>query len=129
MISPKEIWDACGIVDTEYYRQLVEALYQSSIMYKAKTESDINNEARKKRIPNKHVSRYLIRMPAANAIASREPVRLPEYSKVFVGNTSPNTTKEQLYDAFQNIGQISDIFTPIDFKTSSELAALPAKVQ
>ncbi len=31
VISPQEIWDACGIIDTEDYRRLVEKLYQLNI--------------------------------------------------------------------------------------------------
>ena len=31
LISPEAIWDSCGIVDTDYYRRLIESLREGSI--------------------------------------------------------------------------------------------------
>lgn len=119
IISPKEIWDACGIVDTEYYRRLVDDLYQFDIMYKARKDWDIINEAHRKRVPKKHVARYMIRMPQEKrAVVSRTYDEPREYAKVFVANITPETTKNQLYDLFQQFGEVSDISIPIDFTTS-----------
>jgi len=39
----------------------------------------------------------------------------PDYSKLFTGNISPKTTKEELFDFFQKYGSVADVFVPIDF--------------
>jgi ATP-dependent DNA helicase RecG len=119
IISPKEIWDACGIVDTEYYRRLVDNLYQFGIMYKARNDWDIINEARQKRVPKKHVARYMIKIPQEKRpVVSQTYDEPSEYAEVFVANITPETTRNQLYDLFQQFGEVSDIYIPIDFTTS-----------
>lgn len=119
VISPQEIWDACGIVDTEDYRRLVENLYQLGIMYKARNDWDIIKEARYKGVPKKHIARYMIRIPVDKkpvvAQAYDEPT---EYAKIFVGNISQETNKVQVDELFRQFGEVSDIFIPIDFTTN-----------
>lgn len=116
IISPQEIWDACGIVDTEYYRQLVESLYQLGIMYNAKRHNAIINEAHSNRLPKKQVARYMIRIPQEKrAVVAQTYDESDEYTKVFVANITPETTKTQLYELFQQFGEVSDVFIPIDF--------------
>lgn len=116
IISPQEIWDACGIVDTEYYRQLVESLYQLGIMYNSKRHKAIIDEARSNRIPKKQVARYMIIIPEEKkAVVSQTYDEPAEYTKVFVANITPETSKAKLYELFQQFGEVSDVFVPIDF--------------
>lgn len=119
IISPQEIWDACGIVDTEYYRQLVESLYQLGIMYNSKRHKAIIDEARSNRVPKKQVARYMIRIPQEKrAVVSQTYDEPAEYTKVFVANITPETTNSQLYELFQQFGEVSDVFIPVDFTTN-----------
>ena len=119
IISPKEIWDACGIVDTEYYRRLVDDLYQFGIMYKARKDWDIINEAHQRRVPKKHIARYMIKVPQDKTAAVRQTYDEPRaYAEVFIANITPETTKDQLYGLFQQFGEVSDIYIPVDFTTS-----------
>lgn len=119
LISPQEIWDACGIVDTEDYRRLVANLYQLGIMYKARNDWDIMSEARQKRLPKKHVARYMVRIPEEKkSYASQAYDEPSEYAKIFVGNITPETTKAQLYELMQQFGEVSDVFIPVDFTTN-----------
>lgn len=119
LISPQEIWDACGIVDTEDYRRLVANLYQLGIMYKARNDWDIISEARQNRVPKKHVARYMIRIPEEKKIYAPQAYDEPsEYAKIFLGNITPETTKAQLYELMQQLGEVSDVFIPVDFTTN-----------
>lgn len=119
IVSPQEIWDACGIVDTEYYRQLVESLYQLGVMYNSKRHKAIIDEARRNRVPKKQVARYMITIPQEKrAVVSQTYDEPAEYTKVFVANITPETTNSQLYELFQQFGEVSDVFIPVDFTTN-----------
>ncbi len=89
-------------------------------MYKARNDWDIIQEARHRKVPKKHVARYMIRIPVdKKSYVSQtydEPV---EYAEIFVGNISPSTTKDQVYELFRQFGEVSDVFIPIDFTTKS----------
>ena len=117
VISPKEIWEACGIIDTEYYRQVIESLYELKILLKTKGRNSLFNEARRMGIPKKHVARYKIQIPDKKPVKFIETFDEGDYSKIFVGNISVATSNNDLYNFFQNYGEISDIFIPVDFDT------------
>jgi ATP-dependent DNA helicase RecG len=63
VISPKEIWDAVGIVDTEIYRQLLESLVRLGILETVRSKPSASNYAKKQNIPVKHVPRFAIHLP------------------------------------------------------------------
>ena len=117
IISPKEIWEACGIIDTEYYRQLIESLYEIKILKKIKTDKVLMTEARKKGIPKKHVARYKVRITDKEVVKFTDTFDEGDYSKIFVGNISFDTSPEDLSKFFENYGDVSDIFIPIHFDT------------
>jgi ATP-dependent DNA helicase RecG len=115
IISPQEIWDSCGIVDTENYRQIIENLYRLHILKRAKKHDDVIGEARFKKIPKKQISRYQVILPTVSKSAFVEKYDEPEYSKIFIGNIPPTATKDELLEFFQQYGAVSDIFIPVDF--------------
>jgi len=115
VISPQEIWDACGIIDTEDYRQIIENLYQLHILKRTKEHDVVIREARAKRAPKKQIPRYQVMIPTLLKPTPIEKYDEPDYSKLFIGNISPQTTKEELYDFFQQYGSVADVFVPIDF--------------
>ena len=118
VISPQEIWDACGIVDTEDYRRVVENLYNLNIMYKARPHGDIIQEARQKKQPKKQIARYMIRIPVEKqkyaSLTYDEPL---QYTGTFVSNITNQTTKDELYELFQQFGEVSNVYVPTDFVT------------
>ena len=115
VISPQEIWDACGIIDTEDYRQIIENLYQLRILKRAKEHDAVIREARAKRVPKKQIPRYQVMIPTLLKPTPIEKYDEPDYSKLFIGNISPQTTKEELFVFFQQYGSVADVFVPIDF--------------
>jgi len=63
VVSPKEIWDAVGVVDTEIYRQLLESLVRLGILETVRSKPSASNYAKKQKIPVKHVPRFAIHLP------------------------------------------------------------------
>jgi ATP-dependent DNA helicase RecG len=119
IISPREIWEACGIVDTEYYRKLIEGLYKKGILIKAKTHNAIITEARTKRLPKKQIARYKIQKPEEiRPSIKAESFDEGEYSKIFIGNISPGTSQGDLINTFSPLGDIADVIFPVDFITA-----------
>ena len=87
-------------------------------MYKARNDWDIIQEARQKKLPKKHISRYKIRMPLENKPIVVQLYDEPTgYAGIFVANVDPEATKDQIFELFQQFGEVSDVFVPIDFIT------------
>src|SRR5215212_7824814 len=53
VISPQEIWDAVGIVDTDYYRQLLESLREKNLLYRKISANKAFQVAKNKRTSKK----------------------------------------------------------------------------
>lgn len=115
IISPQEIWDACGIVDTDDYRQIIENLYQLGILKRAKEDHAVIREARQKGIPRKQIHRYQVVIPSTKKPSVSQRYDEPDYAKIFVGNIPPTTTEEELLQFFQKHGPVADVFIPKDF--------------
>jgi ATP-dependent DNA helicase RecG len=63
IISPREIWEAVGIVDTEYYRQLIVSLQELGILESAINKISAQNMAKKRKTSVKHIPRFSISLP------------------------------------------------------------------
>ncbi len=115
IISPKEIWDAVGIVDTDYYRQLIESLRDKGILYKSVTEQAIWKKARNEGVPRKGVPRYSIRIPDEKTIIdTKTPIDLAEYIRLFIGNIPYSITRYELENIFKRFGDVVDVYIPKD---------------
>ena len=141
IISPKEIWDAVGIVDTEYYRQLLVSLLHLGIVERVTSKASASNLAKKKKIPVKHVPRFAIRIPGTSSVLiteQRGPARakapilrkhtkavlnLPdsdplddgsEYARVYVGNLPFNCPEAELSKLMSQYGTVADVVIPCD---------------
>ena len=125
VISPKEIWEAVGIIDTDAYRRLIESLMRRGILKAKVTKWHVQNIAKKRNIPRKSVPRYVVEprseslVPAAKEIARRKrlverTMDEDEYSRVFVGNIPFEITQEELTEVFDRYGTVVDVFIPID---------------
>jgi ATP-dependent DNA helicase RecG len=73
VISPKEIWENVGIVDTEIYRQLLESLVRLGILETIRTKISASNYAKKQKIPVKHVPRFAIHLPGGPRSLDKRP--------------------------------------------------------
>lgn len=140
LISPKQIWESVGIVDTEYYRQLIESLAKLNILITEIPRIKAQTIAQKKSISVKDVPRFKIMVPTEPRPATTppkvkpsggtpvkpsaiQPDRAPtdpsDYAKIYVGNLDYSVTEQQLRAFFAAFGEVSDAHIPIDFHTKT----------
>lgn len=140
LISPKQIWESVGIVDTEYYRQLIESLAKLNILITEIPRIKAQTIAQKKSISVKDVPRFKIMVPTEPRLATAppkvkpsggtpvkpsaiQPDRAPtdpsDYAKIYVGNLDYSVTEQQLRAFFAAFGEVSDAHIPIDFHTKT----------
>jgi ATP-dependent DNA helicase RecG len=62
LVSPKVIWDAVGIVDTDYYRQVLSQLGKKGVLQHSVNKLTAQKTARRKRLSVKEVLRFLKRV-------------------------------------------------------------------
>ncbi len=119
VISPKEIWDAVGIVDTDYYRQLLESLRKLGILSRTINKSSAIYAARRRRIPVKHVPQFSISLPSQLPPSARkqEPPDDADYAKVYVVNIPYDTKESELAEAFGKYGDVVDVTIPVNRET------------
>ena len=72
IISPHEIWDAVGIVDTDDYRQLLESLRELDILYRSVDSHKAYVIGKKKGIGKKKVPQFSIHLPSQIPITRGE---------------------------------------------------------
>jgi len=124
-ISPREIWDAVGIVDTEYYRQLIASLQKLGILDSAINKAAAQNIAKKKKTAVKNIPRFSISLPTttaasigrheSNAVQPKlfEPDSC-DYARVFIGNVPYETTPSELEQCLGQFGPVEDVVIPTD---------------
>jgi ATP-dependent DNA helicase RecG len=119
-ISPTEIWDAVGITDTEYYRQLIESLYQKEILERIKSKSTVHGYAKKHGLSSKDVAQFAIINPGEakkQKRASNEQIDQDEYAKIFVGNIPYGSKPNELTKLFSSFGNVVSVQLPVDSVT------------
>lgn len=120
LISPKAIWDSCGIVDTDYYRRLVESLRNKGILQRKVARSAAYGQAAKKGIPKKSVPQFVVAVPDPNKQIRQPAVEVPgqetsddaDYSRIYVTNLPFETQERELEDFFQQFGDVADVSIP-----------------
>lgn len=124
VFSVQQIWDAVGIVDTEHYRKLVDALMRGGALVKTIGTDAAKKAARKKKVPFREFPRYAITVPSPSRArpgtgAASTGLPLKELSnaddlrkqacRIFVGNLPETMTREELFDSFSFLGEIAEI--------------------
>ena len=119
VISPQEIWDAVGIVDTDYYRQLLESLREKNLLYRKISANKAFQVAKNKRTSKKRIPQFGIRNPseAKRTQPDQEPTDTMEYAKVFVGNIPFDATEEAVSEAFRETGEVVEVAIPVNPQT------------
>jgi ATP-dependent DNA helicase RecG len=113
LISPKEIFDSVGIIDTEVYRQLVESLVMIGILERKISANIAYNIAKKRKVSKKSIAIYQVKR--AENYSEVEKVRsysqedASDYAKVFIGNVDYETTEGDLEVLFSQFGELSDV--------------------
>jgi ATP-dependent DNA helicase RecG len=110
LISPKDIWDNVGIIDTEVYRQLLADLMKKGILISEISKIQAQNQARKKGISVKSISRFKIILPSAeNEIKTDNENDKSDYAKIYVTNLPFSISESQLEEYFSKYGEISEM--------------------
>lgn len=114
LISPKEIFDSVGIVDTERYRQLVESLANLEILERVVSSSQAYSLAKKKSTSKKSIGIYKVNVPSNQKPAKKEAIEkdTSDYSKLFIGGVDWYATEQDIENALSEYGSISEIVIP-----------------
>lgn len=126
VFSAQEIWDAVGIVDTEHYRRLVDSLKRHGILASDLDRNNAKRIARNKKIPFREFQRYQIKIPNQQSCnpSDKRPKKLPaifeknelrDYrNRIWIGSLTLDTSKNDLFDEFSKLGDIEEIFVPMN---------------
>jgi len=118
LISPQDIWNSVGIVDTEDYRKLLESLKSLDILTSAIPKFEAINFARKNNIDRKKVRRFRIKPPKRETKIihenTSEKTDDSDYEKIYIGNLNYFSTEEKIRDYFCKYGEVSNVDLPIN---------------
>ena len=119
IISPQEVWDAVGIVDTDYNRQLLESLRKKNILYRTMTPNRAFNEAKRTRTGKKRIPQFAIRNPQEIKKTKPDPKAADptDYTIVYVGNVPFNTKEEDIAQVFSEFGEVVNVAIPSNPQT------------
>jgi ATP-dependent DNA helicase RecG len=120
-ISPEDIFEAVGIVDTEDYRKLIDSLYELGILHRTVAKAKRQALARQRRTRLKKLPQFVVKLPKKAAVV---PPLLPAdneddvaYAKVFVANIPYDTNEEEVGAAFAVCGNVVNVHIPINRET------------
>lgn len=122
LVSPQDIWENLGLVDTEHYRQLVRSLQELRILTSEIPKAKAQQSAREQRKGVREIPRFRISVPrktappaAAVSTAGQTDVTddTPDQSvTVWLGNLPREVTKESLYNFLSSLGTLESIRLP-----------------
>ncbi len=114
LVSPKEIFENVGIVDTEEYRLLVESLDELGILKREISSSQAQTQAKKNKVSKKSIGRYKIVKPnsASYEMQSKALNDDSDYAKVFVGNVDWFANENDIANALSKFGDIAEVVIP-----------------
>lgn len=114
LISPKEIFDNVGIVDTEVYRQLISSLQKLNILISRVAKAQAQKLAKEQSKQIKSIPRFQIILPyiETKKITSEKLTQIEDssdYAKIFVGNVDYYATEQEIESLFTQFGEVSDV--------------------
>ena len=134
LFSTDDIWEACGIVDTDKYRQLLESMKELGILKRNFDRNKAYELAKKTKTSKKEIKQFEIIIPAtfktiptkaekvfetrnANNSEGREILDELSYSKVFVTNIPKDTDEIELTEFFNQFGDVVSVKIPKGHQT------------
>ncbi len=123
LVSPKQIWDSVGIIDTEVYRQLIKSLQDYGILNSEVPKPKAQSIAKTRKISVKNVPRFKVRIPKLKiSIPKVDLVKTvdddkSEYAKIYVSNLDYSVKEDDLINFFSSFGAVSEAHIPKDFIT------------
>jgi len=114
LISPKEIFDNVGIIDTEVYRQLIDGLQKLGILVSMVPKDQAQRLAKRQEKQVKSIPRFQIILP--NEEYNKSKFNQPklttdtsDYAKLFVSNIDYASTESDIEELFTQFGEVVDI--------------------
>jgi ATP-dependent DNA helicase RecG len=120
LISPQEILDNLGIVDTDRYRQLIKSLQELGILRAELPKIEAQREAKKRRISVRKIPRFKISpaSPREPAIATEPIVGIDdgpnESASIFITNLAFAADEEQLVGLLSTWAPPENVNIPLD---------------
>lgn len=124
LISPQEIWDSLGIVDTEHYRQLIKSLQDIGVLRSEVAKPLAQKKARELRTSVRKVPRFIIGVPkgeAKNVLIKASPVMPIEDStsdnpnadaRLFLANLPYSISETTLIEFLSTFGEVQNLYIP-----------------
>lgn len=118
LISPKEIFEHVGIIDTDYYRQILEDLRELGVLENKVSSVEAQKMRQKRGVSKKSIPRFQISPPSTSVQGSPSELTTEEqrddsdYAKVFVAGVDWYASERELEAVLSQFGPISDIIIP-----------------
>jgi len=137
LFSTDDIWEACGIVDTDKYRQLLESMTELNILKRNFDRNKAYNIAKKTRTSKKEIKQFEIVIPPTFKTTPIKNIKQVDfdkdqynttkseildelsYYKVYVTNIPYDTNKTELTDFFNQFGEVVSVKIPRHHQTKS----------
>jgi ATP-dependent DNA helicase RecG len=131
LFSADDIWEACGIVDTDKYRQLIESMKEIGILRRNLDRNKAYAVAKKSRISKKEIKQFEIVIPTSFKTTKPEiskvkpkvekipsaPLDDLTYTKIYVTNIPFDTNESELTDFFNQFGDVVSVKIPRHYQT------------
>ncbi|MEZ4985603.1 MAG: ATP-binding protein [Saprospiraceae bacterium] len=119
LISPKEIFENVGIVDTEKYRVLVESLAKPGILERVVSRQKVSVLAKKDEVSKKSIGIYKVNLPFDWKVETTEAIEKDnsDYAKIFVAGVDWYATEQDIDTLLSQFGAISEIVIPKNITT------------
>ncbi len=112
LISPKEIFENVGIIDTSVYTELINSLQKMNILVSEVSKLAAQNQARNQGKQTKEVPRFQIKIPVEEKgmLKNTEIIDTSDYAKIFVGNVDYDSSESGLAALFSQFGEVSEVY-------------------
>lgn len=123
LISPKEIFDNVGIIDTGAYTDLINSLQKLKILISRISQNDAQSQAKKQGKQKKSIPRFQIVLIQEEKLSTPmkgviESADNSDYTKIFIGNVDYLVTEIELENLLSQFGEVSDVHIHKDRNTS-----------
>ncbi|WP_295213709.1 ATP-binding protein [uncultured Chryseobacterium sp.] len=134
LFSTDDIWEACGIVDTDKYRQLLESMKELGIFRRNFDRNKAYEIAKKSRTSKKEIKQFEIVIPSsfktskdgkgkgieikqARQVESNDLLDDLSYTKIYVTNIPFDINEIDLTDFFNKFGDVVSVKIPRRFQS------------
>lgn len=124
LVSPQDIWERLGIVDTEHYRQLILSLQELDILSSEIPKPRAQQQARRQRVGVRSIPRFKISMPSRRstttigATSAKDKIdetasEAPNPSaRLWISNLPPSFVTSDLVSFMSRFSEVHDCYVP-----------------